>query len=101
MQVGGVLSLQRAVGPAGEGVNGAEMRARSVVNVLDLGTLFPRCLVQELYIDGRKIDLGNRRMDRLSPSAARSESWPVIPGSVLGRVGNSKLNCLWLMGAIG
>jgi hypothetical protein len=60
VQVGSVLSHQRAVGLAGEGLNGAELRSRSVVNVLELGTPFPRHLVQELYIDGRKIDLGNR-----------------------------------------
>lgn len=39
-------------------MNGAELRSRSVVNVLVLGTAFPKHLVQELYVDGRKRDLG-------------------------------------------
>lgn len=69
-----------------------QLRSRLLVNVLNLGTPSPRRLVQGLYIDVRKIDLRNRSLDRLSPSAARREPWLVIPGSVLGRVRNSRLS---------
>lgn len=41
MQVGTVLCTSEGVGPGWEGLNGAELRSRSVVNILDLGAPSP------------------------------------------------------------
>lgn len=59
------------------------LESRCVLNVLDLGIPSHGGLVQGLVHSWQENDMGNRRLDRLVPPAARSEHCPVCLGSSL------------------